>query len=72
MFRTSGYFFAGSKSGGFWIQAWIVMPSKLGYVISSGGVRLREENSASLKRVTCRRVPVAGTPAASGTAGRRG
>src|SRR6476646_7916926 len=48
MFRTSGYFFAASKSGGFWIHAWIFLPSKLVYQISSGSVRLSWENSLSL------------------------
>src|SRR3989442_4350330 len=63
MLRMSGYFFAASKSAGFWTQAWIGLPSKLGYVISSGAVRVSSEKSASLKCVTWR----GGPPAVSST-----
>ena len=40
MSSISGYFFAGSKSGGFTIQPWICMPSFDVYQISSRGAEL--------------------------------
>src|SRR6185312_13418481 len=58
MFRISGYFFDESKSGGFWIHAWIFLPSKLVYQISSGEVRLSWEKSLSLMWVIWRGGPV--------------
>src|SRR5437868_15167042 len=53
MSRISGYFFDGSKSGGFCTHVWIFLPSKLVYQISSGSVSLICENSFSLKFVSC-------------------
>src|SRR5258706_11208721 len=47
MLRMSGYFLFASKSGGFWIHAWIFLPSKLVYQISSGSVRFSLENNRS-------------------------
>ncbi len=66
MFRISGYFFDGSKSAGFCTHAWIFLPSKLGYQISSAGVSFSSENSFLLKSVNCApSLPVAASTANS-------
>src|SRR5688500_16151041 len=52
IWTINGYFFAASNEGGFWIQAWIFLPSKLVYQNSSGSVSVRLPNSASLKDVS--------------------
>jgi len=46
--RMNGYLLAGSKSGGFRIQALIFFPSKLAYQNSYGSGRRSSEKSASL------------------------
>src|SRR5687767_15994425 len=51
MFRSSGYFFDGSKSGGRCTHACTRFPSKLVYQISSGGVMRSCAKSASLNDV---------------------
>src|SRR5574341_414183 len=53
MLRMSGYFFDGSKSGGFCTQVSIRRPSKLVYQISSGSVRFSFEKRSSLMCVSC-------------------
>jgi hypothetical protein len=53
----SGYFFDASKPGGFRIQPWIFLPSKLEYQISSGSFMVRPLNSSSLKVVSFLGVP---------------
>src|SRR5207247_8725583 len=42
-----------SKSGGFCNQAWMCLPSKVSYQISSGSVRFSLENSSSFMCVSC-------------------
>src|ERR1039458_10683727 len=59
MFRINGSVFAGSKSGGVCTHAWIFLPSKLEYQISSGSVRFNSENRAPLMLVICRCLPSA-------------
>src|SRR5687767_13937764 len=54
MFRMSGYFFEGSKSGGRCAHVCTRLPSKLVYQISSGGVRRSCAKSASLNDVNRR------------------
>ena len=57
----SGYFFVASKAGGFRIQPWIFLPSKLVYQISSGSfiVELAEERVVERRELLRRGRPAA-------------
>src|SRR5262245_28889906 len=48
MVSIIGYFFFGSKPGGFTIQPWIFMPSAVGYQISSTWPNVLPERMSSL------------------------
>src|SRR3954468_9176650 len=59
MFRMSGYFLLGSKSGGFCTQVSIFLPSKLVYQISSGSLSFSCDINLSFTCVSCFVLPLA-------------
>ena len=53
----SGYFFEGSKSGGFTIQPWMSQSSTDLYQISSTSPSVTPASTSSFTRVSCMRLP---------------